>query len=40
MNVIKPNLELFSLLSSIYDIESNVFIYIRNKFQNFLFIFK
>ena len=36
MNVIKPNLELFSLLSSIYDIESNVFIYIRNKFQNFL----
>ena len=36
MNFIKPNLELFSLLSSIYDIESNVFNYIKNKFQNFL----
>ena len=36
MDNIKPNLELFSLLSSIYDIESNVFTYTKNKFQNFL----
>ena len=36
MNIIKPNLELFSLLSSIIDLESNVFTYTKNKFQNFL----
>ena len=36
MNNIKSNLELLTLLTSIYDIESNVFTYIRNKFQNFL----
>ena len=36
MDNIKPNLELFSLLPSIYDIESNVFTYTKNKFQNFL----
>ena len=36
MNYDKSSLEPFSLLSSIYDIESNVLIYIRNKFQNFL----
>ena len=36
MDIIKPNLELLSLLSSMYDIESNVFSYAKNKFQNFL----
>ena len=36
MNNIKSNLELLTLLTSVYDIESNVFTYIRNKFQNFL----
>ena len=36
MNNQKTNFELFSLLTSIYDIESNVFTYIRNKFHNFI----
>ena len=36
MNNQKTNFELFSLLTSIYDIESNVFTYIRNKLQNFI----
>ena len=36
MNNIKSNLELPSILSAIYDIESNSFNYVRIKFQNFL----
>ena len=36
MNDTKQNLEIFSLLTSIYDIESNTLTYIKNKFQNFL----
>ena len=36
MNDAKQNLEIFSLLTSIYDIESNTLTYIKNKFQNFL----
>lgn len=36
MNQEKVNLLPFSFISSVYDIESNIFNYMRNKYQNFL----
>jgi hypothetical protein len=36
MDNLKTNLELFPLITSIYDIESNILTYAKGKFQNFL----